>query len=473
MWSSLRAKTFGWCFIISAAGNVPVAVLCRVLDWYTAETAAWSAALFSLMPASLAAFVAPRVMASIVQRVDACLLQAGDGEHPNTPLPEPLKEFQPLVHSHGLRFLELGERLAALEQERSERTILLDSMIEGVVALAHDERVMLFSWAAYDLLGVPSSAEPVGRQFRDIVRNASVYSLLEGIWRDGNPVDAEIQLAAPAARVLQVYMTRLRGNGDTIGRVLMVFHDVTKMRRLEEMRKQFVANVSHELRTPVTSIKGFVETLLDGAHHDEGDRERFLGIIARHVDRLDAIFEDLLTLSRLEQDGEGSSVTLIPYVVADTLRSAVELCRPKALQSEVTVFCEAPPSLRALVNPNLLEQAVVNLLDNAIKYSSRGSRVQVRAVLEGESVRISVSDSGMGIPSSHLERIFERFYRIDAARSRKAGGTGLGLSIVKHIAQAHGGTASVKSQVGKGSEFSIVLRAAPGGKTADPERPGY
>jgi two-component system phosphate regulon sensor histidine kinase PhoR len=333
---------------------------------------------------------------------------------------------------------------------------------------------MLFSWAAYDLLGVPSSAEPVGRQFRDIVRNSSVYSLLDGIWKDETAVEAEIEISSPASRVLQVYMTRLRTNADNLGGVLMVFHDVTKMRRLEEMRTQFVANVSHELRTPVTSIKGFVETLLDGAHQDEEDRKRFLGIIARHVDRLDNIFEDLLTLSRLEQGGESASVTLTPYAVADTLRAAIELCKPKAQQSEVEVFCEAPQNLRALVNPNLLEQAVVNLLDNAIKYSPRGSQVHVRAVGEGDSVRISVSDSGIGIPSSHLERIFERFYRIDAARSRKAGGTGLGLSIVKHIAQAHGGAASVKSQVGKGSEFSIVLRAAQsGGKTNLPAPQGY
>src|SRR5690606_4043209 len=219
----------------------------------------------------------------------------------------------------------------------------------------------------------------------------------------------------------------------------------------------FVANVSHELKTPVTSIKGFVETLLDGAKEDPVDSERFLRIIARQADRLHAIIEDLLALSKIEQSEDSEDLVLESARLKPLLDNALTTCQTVAQDRQIEVKLTCDPALKAQVNALLLEQAVVNLLDNAIKYSEPNSEVQVTAVDKGNEIEIRVADRGPGIAEEHLSRIFERFYRVDRARSRKLGGTGLGLAIVKHIAQAHHGQVTVTSTVGAGSKFTIHL----------------
>jgi two-component system phosphate regulon sensor histidine kinase PhoR len=241
---------------------------------------------------------------------------------------------------------------------------------------------------------------------------------------------------------------------------VVVLHDVTELRRLENVRREFVANVSHELRTPVTTIKGFIETLRDGTLDDREQAEYFLEIIARHADRLHAIIEDLLSLSRLEQGAEATELPRTETVLADVLQAAVQDCAAKAMARQVTVTVACDPALRARINAPLLEQAIVNLLDNAINYSKDNSRVWLEANQAGSELTIHVRDQGIGIPQQHLPRLFERFYRVDKARSRERGGTGLGLAIVKHITLAHDGRVSVTSAVGQGSAFSLHLPTA-------------
>jgi two-component system phosphate regulon sensor histidine kinase PhoR len=237
----------------------------------------------------------------------------------------------------------------------------------------------------------------------------------------------------------------------------MVLNDVTRLRRLENLRRDFVANVSHELKTPITSIKGFVETLIDGAIRDPGAADRFLRIISRQADRLSAIIEDLLQLSRIERGTERQEIELRPHPLVTVLRGAVELCQPQAEEEHMLIELDCPRDLVAAINPPLLESALVNLIDNALKYGGSGGRVRV-ALREAErEAVISVQDWGAGIASAHLPRLFERFYRVDQSRDRKAGGSGLGLSIVKHIAQAHAGRVEVESKVGAGSTFSLHL----------------
>jgi two-component system phosphate regulon sensor histidine kinase PhoR len=238
-----------------------------------------------------------------------------------------------------------------------------------------------------------------------------------------------------------------------------VLHDVTELRRLENIRREFVANVSHELKTPVTAIKGFVETLRDGALDDRPQAERFLDIVARHSERLQAIIEDLLSLSRLEQEEKTAELARMETACVDVLQAAVQDCAVKAEARHIAVSVTCDVSLRAHINAPLIEQAVVNLLDNAINYSKAGSTVWIEAAQDGPDIMIHVRDQGVGIPQQHLSRLFERFYRVDKARSREHGGTGLGLAIVKHIALAHNGRISVTSAVGKGSTFTLHLPA--------------
>jgi two-component system phosphate regulon sensor histidine kinase PhoR len=234
-------------------------------------------------------------------------------------------------------------------------------------------------------------------------------------------------------------------------------NDMTRIRRLENVRRDFVANVSHELKTPVTSIQGFVEALVEGGIQDPAEVKKYLDIVARHASRLNAIIEDLLTLSRLEETGERRALTFTANPVRPVLTEAIHLSAVRADEKRITIDLACPDDLEARINPPLLEQAVMNLIDNAVKYSPPGSRVRVEASRHEGEVVIAVRDEGCGIAPEHLSRIFERFYVVDKSRSRKLGGTGLGLAIVKHIAQAHGGRVTVESAPGRGSTFTLHL----------------
>jgi two-component system, OmpR family, phosphate regulon sensor histidine kinase PhoR len=238
-----------------------------------------------------------------------------------------------------------------------------------------------------------------------------------------------------------------------------VISDVTQLRRLENMRRDFAASVSHEIKTPLTAIKGFVETLVTGNLDDSGETHRFLTIIDRHVNRLAAIIEDLMQLSRIERDDEIQQIGLEDCRVVDVLNTAVGLCKEAIQEKEIDVQVVCEDELSGCFDATLLEQAAVNLLDNAIKYSPEKSTIRIEAKNTNGEVQIRFQDQGMGIASKHLPRLFERFYRVDKARSRKLGGTGLGLAIVKHIAQAHGGNVSVESELEKGSTFTLHLPA--------------
>jgi two-component system phosphate regulon sensor histidine kinase PhoR len=223
------------------------------------------------------------------------------------------------------------------------------------------------------------------------------------------------------------------------------------------MRRDFVANVSHEIKTPLTAIKGFVETLQQGKVDKAEEENRFLGIIQKHVDRLNSIVEDLLALSRIEQKDEQKEINFESIKVVDVCQAAIQLCRPRAEEKKIRLDLDCEKDATAIFDPALIEQAVVNLLDNAIKYSDSQSSIMLKSHQQNSEMIISVQDQGIGIAQKHLPRLFERFYRVDKARSRNMGGTGLGLAIVKHIARAHGGHVSVESKLGEGSCFSIHL----------------
>ena len=274
-------------------------------------------------------------------------------------------------------------------------------------------------------------------------------------------VEEEFTLFTDNERFLHVQGTTLRDANELLIGALVVLYDVTQIKRLENVRRDFVANVSHELKTPITSIKGYVETLLDGAMHEPEDAERFLRIVANQSDRLNAIIDDLLALSRVEQKAERAEIPLEMGAIQPVLRNAIEVSAAKATECGVQIDLSCDRQLQACINAPLLEQAVANLIHNACKHSPAGSTVWVDAQQQEETVVIRVRDKGCGIEAHHIPRLFERFYRVDKSRSRKLGGTGLGLAIVKHIMQAHQGQVWVESTPNQGSTFSICVPMNP------------
>jgi two-component system phosphate regulon sensor histidine kinase PhoR len=358
---------------------------------------------------------------------------------------------------------QLEDRIRLITAQHNEQEAVFLSMVEGVLAVDMGERVLRMNQAAGALLGA-SPAEAQGKMIQEVVRNPQLQTFVaQTLSSRKTPTESEILLHEGGERWLQAHGAVLH---DAAGRqmgAVVVLNDMTRIRRLENFRRDFVANVSHELRTPITAIKGFVETLLDGAMREPEPAEKFLGIIARQADRLNAIINDLLLLSKLEQQGENErgTVTTETASIRGVLDAAIELCAFKADRKNVPIQVRCEETLRAKVNVPLLEQALVNLVDNAVKYSEPGKPVTVEAALRNSSLVIQVRDEGPGIEREHLPRIFERFYRVDKGRSREMGGTGLGLSIVKHIAQAHGGSVAVQSEPGKGSLFTLTLPAWP------------
>jgi two-component system phosphate regulon sensor histidine kinase PhoR len=354
---------------------------------------------------------------------------------------------------------QLQQQIGVLIQNNNEQKAVLASMAEGVLAVDSQERVISLNMASGRLLGLDQS-QAQGRRLQEVVRNADLSRFISRALACPDPIEADVLLHGDRQRVMQARGSALHDlEGRAIGAVI-VLNDVTDFRRLEHIRRDFVANVSHELKTPVTSIKGFVETLLDGAMKDPFDAERFLRIIAKQADRLHAIIEDLLSLSKIEQSEDSDDIALQAGPLRAVLESALNTCQTIAEERNIEVTLACDSQLNAKINNLLFEQALVNLLDNAIKYSEPGRQVLVTAGEVEDELTISVTDHGSGIASEHVSRIFERFYRVDRARSRKLGGTGLGLAIVKHIVQAHHGRVSVESSLGVGSTFTIHLPKA-------------
>jgi two-component system phosphate regulon sensor histidine kinase PhoR len=332
-------------------------------------------------------------------------------------------------------------------------------MAEGVFRVDREERILGMNRAAGEILGCDPALSG-GKSIQEVFRISSLQEVVKRALGSGGPMEEDllIHVYGERERALNVHATPLRDEEERAMGVLVVMHDTTRLRRLENLRRDFVANASHEIRTPLTAIKGFVETLRDGAIKNPEDSVRFLGIIRKHVDRLVALVEDLLSLSRIERETERDEVLLEDHDIQPVLLSAVQLCRAKGESRNIRIELVCSETLRAKINPLLLEEAVTNLLDNAVNASADGKSIRVEAEEVENDLLVHVKDQGCGIEKTHLDRLFERFYRVDKARSRKQGGTGLGLAIVKHIMEAHKGRVTVESRSGAGSTFTLHLQ---------------
>ncbi len=356
---------------------------------------------------------------------------------------------------------QLNERIETIKTQRNELETVFASMVESVIAVDGDGRVINMNKAAARLFGIDENRAK-GKVVQEVLRNVGLQQQIRQVIDSGiSLVDEIIHTDDEGQRFLQTNIVSLNDQRRNVMGVLVVMNDVTKLRRLERVRRDFVANVSHELRTPITSIRGYVETLLDGALDDREDSVRFLDTVLRQAERLNEIIDDLLALSRIEQEADHGQIKLARGSLCVVLDVAVETCQHRAEEEGVSVILDCPEGLQLNMNETLLEQALVNLLVNAIKYSRSGGIVSVAAWTTTENddkvVKITVTDNGVGIASNHLPRLFERFYRSDKARSREKGGTGLGLAIVKHIVLAHNGTVEVSSELNVGSTFTITL----------------
>lgn len=351
---------------------------------------------------------------------------------------------------------QLGERLNTITCQRNEQEAVLASMVEGVLAVDRNERILHLNHAAARLLDLaPEQAR--GRSIQETVRNPDLQAFIGTTLVGTGATESEIVIYGNEERFLQLHGTALTDSTDHNIGALIVLSDITRLKRLETMRRDFVANVSHELKTPVTALKSCVETLSDTRPLDPAENTRFLAMMTRQVARMEALVEDLLSLARIEFDAERKCIALDPGLIGDVLQRAAQSFSTAAAAKSINLVVECPVKIIVPINAALLEQAVGNLLDNAIKFSANGTRIMVSGRLAGNDVEIQVTDQGPGIEKKHLPRLFERFYRVDQARSRPLGGTGLGLAIIKHIALAHRGTVTVTSEPGQGSTFTIRI----------------
>jgi two-component system, OmpR family, phosphate regulon sensor histidine kinase PhoR len=364
-----------------------------------------------------------------------------------------------LGRSFNLMSERLTTRIAALEEDRQQLRAILSGMVEGVVALDADQRILFANDRATELLEFPTRT-PVGRRLWEVVRRRALLDLVQHALKSPEPCREELYSRDGSSRSLTLHVARLPGSPPR--GAVMVLHDTTELRRLERLRQEFVANVSHELKTPLTGIKLCTETLLAGAVEDPEHRIRFLEQIAAQGERLHMLILDLLSLARVESGEELFEFEAVS--VLSVVTACLERHRPKAEAHHQTLdlLSKPEPELIVWADQEAVGQILDNLLDNALKYTPEGGHIRVGWGEDNGQVWVQVADDGIGIPDADLPRIFERFYRVDKARSRQMGGTGLGLAIVKHLTQAMKGNVQAASVVGRGATFTVRLpRAAP------------
>ena len=402
----------------------------------------------------LSYFIVHNIRAPIkALRLNAARIASGDLD---TTLPIPDKG---VVHDLALSLNNMAEqlkkRLEQLYVEKKKRDVIFTSMTEGVIALDLSGNILDVNRSAIEMLKLPANSK--GLSFYTLIDNEDLLNIVEIIIKNKEVVEKEITLHILKERHIRICGTVLSSKGNIFGAVI-VFHDLTQVKKLENFRHDFIADVSHEIKTPLTAIRGAVETLAEGAIQEPENAAKFMRIITKHSDRLNSLVHDILSLSRLEIKTEAKERDFATLRISSIINTACEICQERADNKEVKFKVTLDDKDYQIEGDcQLLEQALINLIENAIKYSESKESIEINAHRKEDNILIEVKDYGTGIAEKHLPRLFERFYRVDKARSRKLGGTGLGLAIVKHIAQLHKGSISVESELGQGSTFTLRL----------------
>jgi len=436
---------------------LPTTEMARAITSVRRTVAAGALLAFGLVLA-VGLFISRRVTQP-VRQMQAVAHRMAEGDFERKVAVTGQDEIAELGHTLNLMATRLREKIQDLEGERAKIAAILGSMVEGVIALDHRGRILLMNPGARSIFDL--HREPVeGRPFLEVIRQKELFDLVEACQACKAEEDCrrEVDLGPPISRILEARASPVPFDPEGQG-TLLVLHDITELHRLEQVRTEFVANVSHELRTPLTSIKGYLETLREGALEEPATAWRFLEIAHTHTERLSRLIDDLLQLSNIET--RRVSLTLSPVVLHDIARDVLAVFDPRASQKNLVLSNHVPLDLCVHADQDRLAQILVNLVDNAVKYTPEGGRITLGATHQpSDFVEIWVADTGIGIPSTDLPRITERFYRVDKARSRELGGTGLGLAIVKHLVQIHGGELRIESELGKGTTVRFTMPAA-------------
>jgi len=410
--------------------------------------------LLALVVVLVIGFMVARIITKPLRKITSLAKNIARGDFKEKIEVRSKDEIGELANTFNQMAEELKIKIQTITEDRNEMRAILTSVIEGVLAIDKNERVILFNSTLEEMFKVIKD-KVIGKFFWEVIRNNKLSVLLKEAMNKRKLKTRQLTLFLPEERIFQVHALPIKGE-EGISGVVAVLHDITELKKLERMRIEFVANVSHELRTPLTSIRGFVETLKDGAIDDPENSRRFLNIIEAHTERLNNLINDLLKLSKIES--KEIKMEFQPIALREVIEEVVSNFKEAIKQKGHIVEINIPPDFPQIeADPQRIEQVFINLLDNAIKFTPKNGRICIKAVGREKDIQIEISDTGIGIPKEHLPSLFERFYRVDKARSRELGGTGLGLSIVKHIIQAHGGKVGVESEFGKGSNFFFIL----------------
>ena len=431
----------------------------------------FGASLLILAIAGAVSLTSFRMFASRVERLKRFSRRLAERDFRPLPAEGPRDELSQLTDALNETAAAMDRTIRSLSGERNRSSAILRSMVEGVAVVDAEERIVFSNRAFSEILNLDAAAIE-GRPVIEVIRNTALLGLIRRALKGEEGLQTDIAMGFVQQRTFAITATPVQALESGVSGTfvsppvqekpsgaVVVLHDVTELRRLERVRQDFVANVSHEFKTPLTAIQGFAETLLAGAMEDSRSNRRFLEIIRDHAVRLARLTNDLLKLARIEAGK--LEVEFFPTQLMEVIERSAETTLLKASQKQIALEVDVPPGLPMVRgDASLLRDVLQNLIDNAIQYTSEGGRIQVSASVAARDVVVCVADTGIGIPLADQERIFERFYRVDAARSREAGGTGLGLSIAKHIVEAHGGRLWVESEVGRGSKFFFSVPLA-------------